>query len=70
MFDKYQHPGRYTRKIGDVGMKRAVGYGFHFGFELAHQSDFLAWYANVVDQRVYVLYQDGGQVAHQTMIGV
>ena len=59
VFDEHQHPGGHSREVGDIGMDCTVGYGLHLRFELAHQGYFLAWHTDIVDQRVYILYQNG-----------
>ena len=33
---------------------------FYLGFPFAHQRNFLAWYTNEIDKRIYVLNQNSG----------
>ena len=60
VFDEHQHPGGHSREVGDIGVERAVGYCFHLGLKITHQGDLLARHADVIHQRVYILYQYGG----------
>ena len=70
VLDEHQHPRRYARQVGDVGMDGFAGNGFHLRFEVLHQSRLLARHADEVDQRVEVFHQDGRQVAYQAVVRV
>ena len=70
MFDEYKHPGRYTGKVAYICMDGFAGNGLHFGLEVLHQGCLLAGYADKVYQRVDIFYEDGGEVAYKTVVGV
>ena len=70
MFDEYKHPGRYAGKVADICMDGFAGDGLHFGLEVLHQGRLLAGYADKVYQWVDIFYEDGGEVAYKTVVGV
>ena len=47
-----------------------AGNGLHFGLEVLHQGCLLAGYADKVYQWVDIFYEDGGEVAYKTVVGV
>ena len=57
--DKYQHPRRHAGQTGHIDRDGTVGYRFYFSLPFAHQSDFLARYADEIDQRIDILNQNG-----------
>ena len=70
MFDEYKHPGRYTGKVAYICMDGFAGNGLHFGLEVLHQGCLLAGYADKVYQWVDIFYEDGGEIAYKTVVGV
>ena len=60
-----EHPGGYTRDVGDILCHRLTGNTFTLYLKVAEQCGLLLGDSYQIDQRIDVLYQDGTEVAHQ-----
>ena len=69
MLDEHQHPRGHAGQVGHVRADGFPGDGLHLWLEVAHQGRLLAGHADMVDNGGNVLYEDGGEVAHQAVVG-
>lgn len=65
--DDNEHPRGNAGEVRDVGMEGLLCDFLYLGLPVVHESHFLFRDADKVDQRVDVLYEDGGEVANKGM---
>ena len=60
-----EHPGGYTRDVGDILCHCFTGNTFTLYLKVAEQCSLLLGYSYQINQRIDVFYQNGTEVAHQ-----
>ena len=60
-----EHPAGHTAQIGHVTVYGLSGNAVALYFKVTEQSSLLAGNSYQIDQRVYVFYKNGAQVAHK-----
>ncbi len=69
MFDEYQHPGGYSRKVGYIGVERLRAMASILGSKCSSRLS-SCWVRGQSLPVGYILYEDGGEVAYKTVVGV
>ena len=59
------HPAGHARKVGDILVHRLAGDEVALHLKVGQQRRLLLGHSHEVDQRIDILYQYGGEVAHE-----